>query len=670
MKLKGVCGSEIACHGPNTDLNSDPDFARHRQPLRPARQSRVPKAKIVDTTTHQKKSAAALALGAIGVVFGDIGTSPLYAMKESFAGTHPLTPDEPHVLGVLSLIFWSVMLIVSAKYVAIIMRADNKGEGGSLAMLALASRLTQGTNLAPVVVVLGIFAAALFYGDSMITPAISVLSAVEGLQVAAPALDSYVVPLTLVILVVLFAVQKQGTARVGAAFGPVMLVWFTTLAVLGVINIIAHPRVLLALNPYYAFAFFQLDGWIAFLALGSVVLVVTGSEALYADMGHFGRFPIRLAWFVLVLPALMINYFGQGALIINEPDAIDNPLFRMVPEELRLGMVALATVATIIASQAVITGAFSVTRQAIQLGYLPRMQIVHTSAMAIGQIYVPFVNWMLAFIVAMLVVGFKSSTHLAAAYGIAVTGTMIIDGLLLSVIASLLWKWKPVVLGLVIGLFLFVDLSFFSANLTKLTHGGWFPLLVGLLVFMVLTTWKRGRALLFQRVSKDTLELETFLNAVSERVPRVPGTAIFMTGTATGTPGSLLHNLKHNKVLHEQVVVLTVHFEEIPYVPEEQRFELTVLPKNFYRLLVRYGFMEEPNIPEAIRKAERKGLHCDPMQSSYFLSRETVIPSSRPGMSMWREHIFAWMSRSATSAMDFFNIPPNRVVELGTQIEI
>ena len=624
----------------------------------------------MDTTTHQKKSAAALALGAIGVVFGDIGTSPLYAMKESFAGTHPLTPDEPHVLGVLSLIFWSVMLIVSAKYVAIIMRADNKGEGGSLAMLALASRLTQGTNLAPVVVVLGIFAAALFYGDSMITPAISVLSAVEGLQVAAPALDAYVVPLTLVILVVLFAVQKQGTARVGAAFGPVMLVWFTTLAVLGVINIIAHPRVLLALNPYYAFAFFQLDGWTAFLALGSVVLVVTGSEALYADMGHFGRFPIRLAWFVLVLPALMINYFGQGALIINEPDAIDNPLFRMVPEELRLGMVALATVATIIASQAVITGAFSVTRQAIQLGYLPRMQIVHTSAMAIGQIYVPFVNWMLAFIVAMLVVGFKSSTHLAAAYGIAVTGTMIIDGLLLSVIASLLWKWKPVVLGLVIGLFLFVDLSFFSANLTKLTHGGWFPLLVGLLVFMVLTTWKRGRALLFQRVSKDTLELETFLNAVSERVPRVPGTAIFMTGTATGTPGSLLHNLKHNKVLHEQVVVLTVHFEEIPFVAEDQRFELTVLPKNFYRLVVHYGFMEEPNIPEAIRQAERKGLHCDPMQSSYFLSRETVIPSSRPGMSMWREHIFAWMSRSATSAMDFFNIPPNRVVELGTQIEI
>jgi len=624
----------------------------------------------VDTTTPTQKSAAALALGAIGVVFGDIGTSPLYAMKESFAGAHTLAPDEPHVLGVLSLIFWAIMLVVTTKYVAIIMRADNKGEGGSLAMLALATRLTHGSNLTPIIVVIGIFAAALFYGDSMITPAISVLSAVEGLQVAAPGLDAYVVPLTLVILIVLFAFQKNGTARVGALFGPVMLLWFITLTVLGVMQIMDYPRVLLALNPYYAVRFFVLDGWTAFLALGSVVLVVTGSEALYADMGHFGRFPIRVGWFVLVLPALLINYFGQGALIIQVPAAVDNPLFRMAPEWAALPMVGLATVATVIASQAVITGAFSVTRQAIQLGYLPRMQIIHTSASEMGQIYLPFVNWMLATFVAFLVLGFKSSTHLAAAYGIAVTGTMIIDALLLAVVAALLWKWKPIVLGLVIGTFLFVDLSFFTANLTKIAHGGWFPLAIGLIIFLVLTTWKRGRALLLERVSKDSLELETFLNAVSDRVPRVPGTAIFMTGTATGTPGSLLHNLKHNKVLHEQVVVLTVRFEEIPYVPEDQRFELTVLPKNFYRLLVRYGFMEEPHIPNALRRAERKGLHCDPMQSSYFLSRETVIPSSKPGMAMWREHIFAWMSRSATSAMDFFNIPPNRVVELGTQIEI
>jgi KUP system potassium uptake protein len=624
----------------------------------------------VDTTTPKHRSAAALALGAIGVVFGDIGTSPLYAMKESFAGAHPLTPDEPHVMGVLSLIFWAIMLIVTAKYVAIIMRADNRGEGGSLAMLALATRLTHGSNLTPIIVVIGIFAAALFYGDSMITPAISVLSAVEGLQVAAPGLDEYVVPLTLIILIVLFAFQKNGTARVGALFGPVMLLWFTTLTVLGVIHIAGSPSVLLALNPYYAIRFFVMDGWTAFLALGSVVLVVTGSEALYADMGHFGRLPIRLSWFTLVLPALLINYFGQGALIIREPAAIQNPLFLMAPEWAQLPLVGLATVATVIASQAVITGAFSVTRQAIQLGYLPRMQIIHTSASEMGQIYLPFVNWMLATFVAFLVVGFKTSTHLAAAYGIAVTGTMIIDALLLSIVAALLWKWKPIVLALVIGTFLFVDLSFFTANLTKIAHGGWFPLAIGFIIFLVLTTWKRGRALLWERVSKDSLELETFLNAVSDRVPRVPGTAIFMTGTATGTPGSLLHNLKHNKVLHEQVVVLTVRFLEIPFVPEDQRFELTTLPKNFYRLLLSYGFMEEPNIPEALRKAQREGLHCDPMQSSYFLSRETVIPSSKPGMAMWREHVFAWMSRSATSAMDFFNIPPNRVVELGTQVEI
>jgi KUP system potassium uptake protein len=624
----------------------------------------------VDTTTPKQKSAAALALGAIGVVFGDIGTSPLYAIKEAFAGAHPLTPDQPHVLGVLSLIFWSIMLIVTTKYVAIIMRADNKGEGGSLALLALASRLTHGSNLAPIVVIIGIFAAALFYGDSMITPAISVLSAVEGLQVAAPVLEPYVVPLTLVILIALFAFQKFGTGRVGALFGPITLVWFGVLALVGIIQIIEHPIVLWALNPYYAINFFVLDKWIAFLALGSVVLAVTGSEALYADMGHFGRFPIRVAWFVVVLPALVLNYFGQGALILNDDRALDNPLFRMVPEWAALPMVGLATAATIIASQAVITGAFSVTRQAIQLGYLPRMQIIHTSAAEAGQIYLPFVNWMLALFVAILVLGFKSSTHLAAAYGIAVTGTMIIDALLLAIVAALLWKWKPWVLVLVIGTFLLVDLGFFTANMTKLTHGGWFPLAVGLAIFMILTTWKRGRALLWERVSKDALELDTFLNAVSDRVPRVPGTAIFMTGTDSGTPGSLLHNLKHNKVLHEQVVVLTVQFEEIPYVSEDQRFELAVLPKNFYRLKVRYGFMEEPNVPEALRKAEGKGLHCDPMQSSYFLSRETVIPSSKPGMSMWREHIFAWMARSATSAMVFFNIPPNRVVELGTQVEI
>ncbi|HEY1385706.1 MAG TPA: potassium transporter Kup [Dongiaceae bacterium] len=617
-----------------------------------------------------RKGAAALALGAIGVVFGDIGTSPLYAMKEAFVGAHPLAPDPVHVFGVLSLMFWSIMLVVTLKYVAIIMRADNKGEGGSLVMLALASRLTHGTNLAPLVVIIGIFGACLFYGDSMITPAISVLSAVEGLQVAAPALENFVVPLTLAILIVLFAIQRHGTARVGALFGPVMLVWFVVLAITGVIQIARMPSVIMAINPYYALQFFLSDGWLAFLALASVVLVVTGSEALYADMGHFGRFPIRVGWFAIVLPALVINYFGQGALILLDPSALDNPLFRMVPEWAQLAMVILATVATVIASQAVITGAFSVSRQAIQLGYLPRMQIVHTSASEMGQIYVPFVNWTLAVFVAWLVLGFKSSSHLAAAYGIAVTGTMIGTGLLLAIVAAKMWRWRPVAVISIVGLFLLVDLGFFAANLTKIAHGGWFPLAIGAAMFLILTTWKRGRALLSDRINKDALELETFLGAVSERVSRVPGTAIFLTGAAGATPGSLLHNLKHNKVLHEQVVVLTVQFEEVPYVPEQERFELTILPKNFYRLVVRYGFMEEPNVPNALRKAEEQGLHCDPMQSSYFLSRETVIPSSHPGMAVWREHVFAWMSRSATSAMDFFGIPPNRVVELGTQIEI
>jgi KUP system potassium uptake protein len=416
--------------------------------------------------------------------------------------------------------------------------------------------------------------------------------------------------------------------------------------------------------------FFLADGWTAFLALASVVLVVTGSEALYADMGHFGRFPIRLGWFAIVLPSLVINYFGQGALILADSSAVDNPLFRMVPDWAQFGMVILATIAAVIASQAVITGAFSVSRQAIQLGYLPRMQIVHTSASAMGQIYVPFVNWMLAVFVAWLVVGFKSSSHLAAAYGIAVTGTMIGTGLLLAIVAAKMWRWRPIAVISIVGLFMLVDLSFFAANLTKIAHGGWFPLAIGAAMFLILTTWKRGRTLLTERINKDALELETFLSAVSDRVSRVPGTAIFLTGAAGATPGSLLHNLKHNKVLHEQVVVLTVQFEEVPYVPEEERFELTILPKNFYRLVVRYGFMEEPNVPAALRKAEEKGLHCDPMQSSYFLSRETVIPSSHPGMAVWREHVFAWMSRSATSAMDFFGIPPNRVVELGTQIEI
>ena len=618
----------------------------------------------------RKKGLASLALGAIGVVYGDIGTSPLYAVKETFHGAHHLTPDQAHVLGALSLIFWSVMLVVSAKYVAIIMRADNKGEGGSLALLALTSRLTQGSGLAAIVAILGIFAAALFYGDSIITPAISVLSAVEGLKVVAPGLGPYVVPTTLIVLLALFAVQRHGTRRVGYLFGPVMLVWFGVIACLGVWWIAEQPIVLSALNPYHAFQFFALDGWKAFLALGSVVLAVTGAEALYADMGHFGRLPIRVAWFTIVLPALMLNYFGQGAIILVDPKAVDNPLFRMVPEWGALPMVVLATAATVIASQAVITGAFSVTRQAIQLGYLPRMEIVHTSASEMGQIFLPFVNWALALLVAALVLGFGSSSNLASAYGIAVTGTMIIDLALVSIVIVMAWRWRPWIAAMVIGVFLIVDFAYLAANLTKITHGGWFPLAMGVVVFVLLTTWKRGRALMIERTRRDTIDLKTFLGALSSRVHRVPGNAVFLTATPDNAPSALLHNLKHNKVIHERVIVLSVRYEDDATIGLEDRYELTALPLNFYRLVLHYGFMEEADIPAAISQCPGLDFEPDPMMTSYFLSRQTVVPSAIPGMAMWREHLFAWMSRSSTAAMDFFHIPTNRVVELGSQIEI
>ncbi len=618
----------------------------------------------------RKRGLASLALGAIGVVYGDIGTSPLYAVKETFHGAHHLAPDEAHVLGALSLIFWSVMLVVTAKYVAIIMRADNKGEGGSLALLALTSRLTHGTVLTAGVAILGIFAAALFYGDSIITPAISVLSAVEGLKVVAPGLGPFVVPVALFVLLMLFVLQREGSARVGYLFGPIMMIWFGAIASLGLWWIWREPVVLLAINPYYAFHFFVLDGWIAFLALGSVVLAVTGAEALYADMGHFGRRPIRVAWFTLVLPALVLNYFGQGALILGDPTKIDNPFYRMVPDWGTLPMVILATAAAVIASQAVITGAFSVTRQAIQLGYLPRMEIVHTSASEMGQIFLPFVNWVLAFLVASLVLGFGSSSNLASAYGIAVTGTMIIDLALVSIVIVLAWRWRPWIATTVIGVFLVVDLAYLGANLTKVGHGGWFPLAMGLVIFVLLTTWKRGRALLIDRTRRDTIDLITFLDALSNRVHRVPGNSVFLTATPDNAPSALLHNLKHNKVLHERVIVLSVKYEDDATIGAEGRYELTILPKNFYRVVLHYGFMEEADIPAAIALCPGLDFDPEPMMTSYFLSRQTVVPSAIPGMAMWREHLFAWMSRSSTTAMDFFRIPTNRVVELGSQIEI
>ena len=627
------------------------------------------------TSDAQKPPVLRLAIGAIGVVFGDIGTSPLYTMKEAFAGPHPLSLESAHahvyIYGVVSLIFWAVMLIVSFKYVTLMMRADNKGEGGSLALLALVSQLTQGSRLIPVVSLLGIFAAALFYGDSMITPAISVLSAVEGLEVVAPALESYIAPITVVILIGLFLIQKHGTALVGKLFGPIMLTWFTVLGVLGVTNIIVHPEILWALNPVYAMNFFVVDPWKAFLALGSVVLALTGAEALYADMGHFGRPPIRRAWFFLVLPALVLNYFGQGAMLVSQGATVmDNPFYRMAPDWALWPLLGLATMAAIIASQAVISGAFSVTRQAVQLGYLPRLRIQHTSEAEIGQIYVPFVNWALLVAVILLVLGFGSSTNLAAAYGVAVTGTMFIDTLLLAFVMFLAWKiprWRAITLLVV---FLIVDIAFLGANLTKIPDGGWFPLLAGLALFVLLTTWKRGRQLVRASQARDAIPVETFLSSLSPKIQRVPGAAVYMSGNSSGVPHALLHNLKHNKVLHEMNVFMTMQIEEVPRLNNEESLQFTELGDGFYRIIYHYGFLQDPDVPRALRLAGVRGLKCNMMQTSFFLGRETVIPSVRPGMAMWRESLFAWMTRNATSAMDFFEIPANRVVELGSQIEI
>lgn len=612
----------------------------------------------------------ALALSALGVVYGDIGTSPLYAIRETFGGAHPITPDAEHILGVLSLVFWAIGIVVSTKYLGFMLRADNRGEGGSLALLALVSRITGPAGFNGLAAVLGIFAAALFYGDSMLTPAISVLSAVEGLDVALPGLSAAVLPITLVIILGLFSIQKHGTARVGAWFGPIMAIWFLTLAVLGLVGILRQPQVLQAINPYYAWHFAVLDGSNAFFALGAVVLAITGTEALYADMGHFGKRPIRLAWSLFVFPALVLNYFGQGALMLSNPEARTNPFFLLAPDWALLPLVGLATLATVIASQAVISGAYSMTRQAIQLGYLPRMKISHTSEQEMGQIYIPFINWTLFICVLALVLGFQSSSNLAAAYGVAVTGTMIIDSFLLGLVMLWLWRWYRVPAGLLLLLFLSVDIAFFAANALKIPHGGWFPLAIGLIVFLLLTTWKRGRALLLAQNARDQMPVGVFLQSVVGSVPRVPGTAIYMTGTPGGIPHAMLHNLKHNKVLHEQVVLLTVRTEEVPHTPPHQRLAVSELGHGFYRLILHFGFKDDPDIPQALGMWKLEGEEFELMNASFFINRETLIPSRIPGMALWREHLFAWMSRNATSAMSFYRIPPNRVIELGTQIEI
>ncbi|KRE88702.1 potassium transport protein Kup [Frateuria sp. Soil773] len=621
---------------------------------------------------ERKRRIAALALGAIGVVFGDIGTSPLYTMKETL-GTHGMTPTPAAVLGVLSLIFWSLVIVVSLKYVTFVMRADNKGEGGIMALMALAQRSMGGSARARwVLAVFGIFGAALFYGDGVITPAISVLGAVEGLQIAAPSLDRYVVVIALVILACMFALQRHGTHIVGKAFAPVMTVWFLVLAVLGVHQIVQHPQVLKALNPWYAIEFFVSHGKTSFIALGGVVLALTGAEALYADMGHFGKKPIRLAWFFFVLPALLLNYFGQGALLLLDPKAIDSPFYLLVPGALLYPMIALATMAAVIASQAVISGAFSMTREAMSLGYSPRMAVVHTSREMSGQIFVPWVNRLLMVLVFLAVLGFRSSANLGAAYGIAVTGTMTMTTLLALVVARKHWHWNWLSVVLVGILLLSLDLAFFGANALKIAHGGWFPLVLGVVLFTMMTTWRRGRELVVREIKQGGLALAPFIENIAEHPPlRVPGTAVFLTANQNAVPHALLHNLKHNKVLHERNVMLTVDTLETPVADADERIEITPMAGDFFGLELRFGFAEDPNIPQALSLCNRSGLPFDLMDTTFFLSRENIVADERrPGMALWRDKLFAFMARNALPATAFFQIPGNRLIELGAQVEI
>ena len=620
---------------------------------------------------HAGDNLAKLALGAIGVVYGDIGTSPLYAMKEVFVGHHRLAVDQLHIFGVMSLVFWSLMLIVTLKYVLIVLRADNNGEGGSLALLALIQRRSgAGKRWGPSLVILGVLASALFFGDCMITPAISVLSAVEGLATVEPGFDSFVLPIAVTILIALFYIQSIGTQKVGRLFGPIMVIYFVVLAVMGVLHILARPDILLALNPVYAFRFAASDGMLAFLALGSVVLAVTGAEALYADMGHFGRKPISYAWLGFVLPALMLNYLGQGALLLEQPSAAENPFFLMAPEDFRLPLVILATMATVIASQAVITGAYSVVQQAVQLGLMPRIRITHTSASEAGQIYIPAVNWALMVMVLLLVFGFGESSNLAAAYGIAVTGTMFISTCMVGVLIRRVWHWPIWAVALFEITFITIDGLYFASNLTKVPDGGWFPLLVAVIVFVLLTTWSQGRKLMLERMREAAMPIKIFIDSAANSATRVTGTAVFMTSTPEGVPHALLHNLKHNRVLHDRVILLTVRVTDMPFFPEEDRFLHEDLGQGFHRVVLRYGFMEEPDVPAHLKTFDECGGQFRMMDTSFFLSRQTLLPSDRPGMAIWREKLFSWMLRNAESAMEFFRLPTNRVVELGSQIEI
>ena len=614
---------------------------------------------------------ATLSLAALGIVYGDIGTSPLYAIRESFLEEHGVAVSVPNVLGVLSLIFWSLVLVISVKYLVFILRADNRGEGGILALTSLVTPTHALRGGRWGLIVLGLFGTALLYGDGMITPAISVLSAIEGLEIIAPSAKTFVVPITIVILLGIFFIQSRGTAKVGRLFGPITLVWFLTLAALGVYHIAQTPSVLVALSPTYAFSFFLDNGWNGFLVLGSVFLVVTGGEALYADMGHFGRRPIRLAWFVVVLPALLLNYLGQGALLMRDPSAIASPFFRMAPSWALIPIVILATAATVIASQALISGAFSLTLQAVQLGYSPRVRIDHTSSRERGQIYIPAINWLLMLCCIGLVLGFRTSTNLAAAYGVAVTTTMTITTVLFYFVAREKWGWNAPLALLVTSGFLAIDLAFWGANLIKIPHGGWFPLLIGVVVFSLLTTWKRGRQILTERLRTGAMPRDLFLESMASHSPlRVSGTAVFMYGDRAGTPPALLHNLKHNKVLHNTVVFLAVVTQEMPYVAESDRASVKSLGNGFWDVRLSYGFMEDADIPAALAKIAQADLPFKPMETTFFLGRETLIATHNPGMALWREHLFAAMSRNARPATTFFRLPPNRVVEMGAQVEL
>ncbi|MDE2423916.1 MAG: potassium transporter Kup [Betaproteobacteria bacterium] len=619
--------------------------------------------------SNSKQNLYALSLGALGVVYGDIGTSPLYTLNTIFtAGKHPVALNTDNIFGILSLIFWSLMAIVSFKYVAFIMRADNRGEGGIMALLALAlGKLSESGKSRATLLIMGLFGASLFYGDGVITPAISVLSAVEGLQVASTSFKDFVVPITLFILIILFFIQRKGTAKVGALFGPIMVIWFIVLGLLGAVSIIHNPYVLSALNPFFAIHYLQHDFTVGFLSLGGVILAVTGAEALYADMGHFGKKPIQIAWFYLVLPALVLNYFGQGALLISDPKAIENPFYLLAPHWALYPMVIISTVATIIASQAVISGAFSMTDQAIKLGYAPRMETQHTSENEIGQIYVPGINWTLMVAVIALVLVFKSSASLAAAYGIAVTGTMFITSILAFVVVHKLWGWSILKGGILISLLLFVDGIFFSANLVKVEEGGWLPLSFGLVIFTLMTTWKKGRVLLAQRLKREAIDLIPFVKSISsDSITHVPGAAVFLTSNPDGVPSALMHNMKHNKVIHEKVVILAVRVLDVPHVSLDSRVVYNKINDVFHQVTLRFGFMDEPNVPEALFSQNHVTLES--FETSFFLSRETLIPRTGSEMSFWREKLFVAMFRNAGSAIPFFKIPPNRVVEIGAQV--